>query len=93
MQDYEERAADAVQREADAILADVQKMQPRAAQPIPAPTTRTSLTERRDVVRAYLQEHRDATGEAVHKALLAAGHNASLRTAYNDRDIVRAGMA
>lgn len=83
VQNYGARVAAAVQREERAILADVQA--------VPAPAPKASITERRNVVRAFLQEHRDATGDAVHKALVAAGHNTSLRTAYNDRDVVLAG--
>lgn len=85
---YEARAAHAVQRETTAILADL------PAHPVQtvARTQRPSISERREVVRAFLQANRTATGEAVHRALLAAGHDVKLRTAYNDRDAVLAGM-
>lgn len=53
---------------------------------------RASISERRDIVRAVLQQNRAATGDAVHEALVAAGHRISLRTAYVDRDVVLAGM-
>jgi hypothetical protein len=87
VQDYGQRVAAAVQREERAIRADLQ--------PVPRPVVqapRASITERRDAVRAFLQQNRDATGDAVHEALVAAGHHISLRTAYNDRDVVRAAM-
>lgn len=86
--EYEARAAHAVQRETTAILADL------PAHPVQtvARTQRPSISERREVVRAFLQANRTATGEAVHRALLAAGHDVKLRTAYNDRDAVLAGM-
>lgn len=85
---YAARVAEAVQREAAAIVADL----PRPHVHI-APAQRASIAERRDVVRAFLQSNRTATGDAVHKALLAAGHDVKLRTAYNDRDAVLAAMA
>lgn len=84
---YGARVAAAVQREHRAIVADLPPAQTAPAQP------RASVSERRQLVRAFLQEHADATGDAVHKALLAAGHDVKLRTAYNDRDAVKAGMA
>lgn len=84
---YEARVAHAVQRETSAILSGLP-----SAQTV-APVQRASITERRDVVRAFLQENRAATGDAVHKALVAAGHDVKLRTAYNDRDAVLAGLA
>jgi hypothetical protein len=84
---YTARVAAAVHREHRAIVADLPPVQTAPAQP------RASVSERRDVVRAFLQEHADATGDAVHKALLAAGHDVKLRTAYNDRDAVKAAMA
>lgn len=87
VQDYGARVAAAVQREHRAIVADLPPAQTAPAQP------RASVSERRQLVRAFLQEHADATGDAVHKALLAAGHDVKLRTAYNDRDAVKAGMA
>lgn len=87
--EYEARAAHAVQRETTAILADLPA---RPVQTV-ARTQRPSISERREVVRAFLQANRAATGEAVHRALLAAGHDVKLRTAYNDRDAVLAGMA
>jgi hypothetical protein len=77
-----------VQRETSAIQADLQP-----ARPAPAAAPRASVAERREVVRRFLQENRDATGDAVHKALQNAGHKTSLRTAYVDRDVVRAAMA
>ncbi len=83
VQDYGQRVAAAVQREERAIRADLQPV-------VQAP--RASITERRDAVRAILQKNRDATGDAVHEALVAAGHRISLRTAYNDRDVVKAAM-
>jgi len=85
--EYAARAAAAVQREASAILADL----PTARRPVETPKNAT-VTDRREVVREFLQQHRDATGDMVHKALLAAGFKASLRTAYNDRDVVIAAM-
>lgn len=88
VQDYDARVATAVQRETNAILSDLPPAPNASAQ-----TPRASITERRAVVRAFLQEHRDATGDAVHKALVAAGHDVKLRTAYNDRDAVLTGMA
>ena len=87
VQKYSARVAAAVQREHRAIVADLSPAQTAPAQP------RASVSERRDVVRKFLQEHADATGDAVHKALLAAGHDVKLRTAYNDRDAVKAAMA
>jgi hypothetical protein len=87
VQNYDARVAAAVQREHRAIVADLPPAQTAPAQP------RASVSERRDVVRKFLQEHADATGDAVHKALLAAGHDVKLRTAYNDRDAVKAAMA
>jgi hypothetical protein len=84
---YGARVAAAVQREHRAIVADLPPAQTAPAQP------RASVSERRELVRAFLQEHADATGDAVHKALLAAGHDVKLRTAYNDRDAVKAAMA
>lgn len=83
---YEQRVAAAVQAETDRIRADV------PATPAPRPS-RTSIDERRAVVHKFLQANRDASGRAVHKALLAAGHDVKLRTAYNDRDAVLATMA
>lgn len=83
VQDYGQRVAAAVQREERAIRADLQPV-------VQAP--RASISERRDVVRAVLQQNRAATGDAVHEALVAAGHRISLRTAYADRDVVLAGM-
>lgn len=87
VQNYGARVAAAVQREHRAIVADLPPAQTAPAQP------RATVRERRELVRSFLQEHADATGEAVHKALLAAGHDVKLRTAYNDRDAVKAGMA
>lgn len=83
VQDYGQRVAAAVQREERAMQADLQPV-------VQAP--RASISERRDVVRAVLQQNRAATGDAVHEALVAAGHRISLRTAYADRDVVLAGM-
>jgi hypothetical protein len=87
VQDYGQRVAAAVQREEQAIQADLQ--------PVPQPVVqapRASIAERRDIVREFLQQNRGATGDAVHEALVAAGHRISLRTAYVDRDVVLAGM-
>jgi hypothetical protein len=86
---YEARVARSVQREAAAMRADISARTAPASLSAPRP----SITERREVVRAFLQANRSATGDAVHKALLAAGHDVKLRTAYNDRDAVLAGMA
>jgi hypothetical protein len=86
---YEARVARSVQREAAAMRADISARTAPASPSAPRP----SITERREVVRAFLQANRSATGDAVHKALLAAGHDVKLRTAYNDRDAVLAGMA
>lgn len=86
---YETRAAQLVQRENAAILADIPAQTPQSFPPAPRP----SISERRAVVRDFLQSNRSATGDAVHRALLAAGHDVKLRTAYNDRDAVLAGMA
>lgn len=86
---YEARVARSVQREAAAMHADISARTAPASLSAPRP----SITERREVVRAFLQANRSATGDAVHKALLAAGHDVKLRTAYNDRDAVLAGMA
>lgn len=83
VQDYGQRVAAAVQREERAMQADLQPV---------VQTPRASISERRDVVRAVLQQNREATGDAVHEALVAAGHRISLRTAYVDRDVVLAGM-
>lgn len=83
VQDYGQRVAAAVQREERAMQADLQPV-------VQAP--RASISERRDIVRAVLQQNRAATGDAVHEALVAAGHRISLRTAYVDRDVVLAGM-
>jgi hypothetical protein len=85
---YEARVARSVQREAAAMRADISARTAPASPSAPRP----SITERREVVRAFLQANRSATGDAVHKALLAAGHDVKLRTAYNDRDAVLAGM-
>jgi hypothetical protein len=86
--EYAARAAQLVQREDDSIRADL------PAYAVDAPRApRPSISERRDVVRAFLQNNRGATGEAVHRVLVAAGHDVKLRTAYNDRDAVLAGMA
>lgn len=87
VQEYAARAAAAVQREASAILADLPTAQRQVATPKGA-----TVTVRREAVREFLQRDPRATGEAVHKALLAAGFTASLRTAYNDRDVVIAAM-
>jgi hypothetical protein len=87
--EYEARAARSVQREAAAMHADISAPTAHASPSAPRP----SITERREVVRAFLQANRSATGDAVHKALLAAGHDVKLRTAYNDRDAVLAAMA
>lgn len=87
--DYETRAAQFVQREDASIRADLRAQTPPSFPPAPRP----SISERRAVVRDLLQSNRSATGEAVHRALLAAGHDVKLRTAYNDRDAVLAGMA
>lgn len=87
MQEYDARVAAAVQREASAILADLPTAQRQVATPKGA-----TVTIRREAVREILQNDRRATGEAVHKALLAAGFTASLRTAYSDRDVVLAAM-
>lgn len=86
---YEARVARSVQREAAAMHADISARTAPASLSAPRP----SITERREVVRAFLQANRSATGDAVHKALLAAGHDVKLRTAYNDRDAVLAAMA
>lgn len=86
--EYAARVAYAVQRETAAIRADLPAHVPDVAR---AP--RPSISERRAVVRDFLQKNRSATGDAVHKALLAAGHDVKLRTAYNDRDAVLSGMA
>lgn len=83
VQDYGQRVAAAVQREERAMQADLQPV---------VQTPRASITERRNVVRELLQQNRNATGDAVHEALVAAGHRISLRTAYADRDVVLAGM-
>lgn len=87
VQEYDARVAAAVQREASAILADLPTAQRQVATPKGA-----TVTIRREAVREILQNDRRATGEAVHKALLAAGFTASLRTAYSDRDVVLAAM-
>lgn len=86
---YAARVADAVQRETDAIRADLHT----PAAPAEVAHVRPSIAQRREVVRAFLQTNRTATGDAVHKALLAAGHDVKLRTAYNDRDAVLAAMS
>jgi hypothetical protein len=83
---YEQRVAAAVQSETDRIRADI------PATPAPRPA-RTDIEERRAFVHKFLQANRDASGPAVHKALLAAGHDVKLRTAYNDRDAVLTAMA
>jgi hypothetical protein len=83
--EYAARVAQAVQREVTAIRADLPSAQA-------SPAARASISERRAVVRDFLQRNRGATGDAVHKALVAAGHDVKLRTAYNDRDAVLAGM-
>lgn len=83
---YEQRVAAAVQAETDRIRADI------PATPAPRPA-RTDVDERRAFVHKFLQANRDASGPAVHKALLAAGHDVKLRTAYNDRVAVLAAMA
>src|SRR5690606_29210296 len=83
---YEQRVAAAVQAETDRIRADI------PATPAPRPA-RTDIEERRAFVRKFLQANRDASGRAVHNALLAAGHDVKLRTAYNDRDAVLTAMA
>lgn len=87
--DYEVRAAQLVEREDASIRADLRAQTPPSFPPAPRP----SISARHEVVRALLQANRSATGEAVHRALLAAGHDVKLRTAYNDRDAVLAGMA
>lgn len=87
VQEYNARVAAAVQREASAILADLPTAQRQVATPKGA-----TVTVRREAVREFLQRDPRATGEAVHKALLAAGFTASLRTAYSDRDVVLAAM-
>lgn len=87
VQDYDARVAAAVQREASAILADLPTAQRQVGTP-----KRATVTDRREVVREFLQKHRGATGEAVHNALLAAGFTVSVRTAYSDRDVVLAAM-
>jgi hypothetical protein len=86
---YAARAAQLVQREDDSIRADTTALTAPAAPRAPRP----SVHERRQVVHEFLQGNRGATGEAVHRALVAAGHDVKLRTAYNDRDAVLAGMA
>jgi hypothetical protein len=89
--EYTARAAQLVQREDDSIRADMHT--PAQMPPSFPPAPRPSISERRQVVREFLQGNRGATGEAVHRALLAAGHDVKLRTAYNDRDAVLAAMA
>jgi hypothetical protein len=86
---YAARVADAVQRETDAIQADLETV----SAPEPVARAANRIVERRQVVREFLQSNRSASGQAVHKALLAAGHDVKLRTAYNDRDAVLAAMA
>lgn len=68
------------------MQADLQRVQTAPARP------RATISERRELVRSILQQNRDATGPAVHKAMLAAGHAVSERTAYIDRDAVLASM-
>lgn len=86
---YASRVADAVQREADAIRGDLET----GSAPEPVARAANRITERREVVREFLQSNRSASGQAVHQALLAAGHDVKLRTAYNDRDAVLAALA
>ena len=83
VQNYGDPVAAAVQREERAILAAVPTAEVQTHEPAP-PSAATSSA--RSCRRTRM------TRNAVHRALVSAGHRISLRTAYNDRDVVMAGM-